>query len=175
MGMNKAEQDTLFEALFSAYRQPIYGYLYRLVGNLDPAEELLQDVFVNAYRTLPKLASDGNHKAWLYRIATNAARDYFRRQKLRRWLPLHDENETDHEQNAAEFVEQGEDINREMSLEVQEALLKLPMNYREPLLLYSVHEMSTAEIAKVLGIGNSAVKMRLVRARDLFKRAYDGA
>ena len=175
MGMNKAEQDTLFEALFNAYRQPIYSYLYRLVGNLDPAEELLQDVFVNAYRALLRLTSDANHKAWLYRIATNAARDYFRRQKLRHWLPLHDENETDNEVAASEFTEQGEDTNREMSLEVQEALLKLPMNYREPLLLHGVHEMATAEIAKILGIGNSAVKMRLVRARDLFRRAYDGA
>lgn len=172
--MNKAEQDTLFEALFSSYRQPIYRYLYRLVGNLDPAEELLQDVFVNAYRALPRLANDANHKAWLYRIATNAARDYFRRQKLRYWLPLHDENETDSEATAPEFIEPSEDTNREMSLEVQEALQKLPMNYREPLLLFSVQEMSTAEIAKVLGIGNSAVKMRLMRARDLFKRAFDG-
>ncbi|MHB1357420.1 MAG: RNA polymerase sigma factor [Anaerolineae bacterium] len=173
--MNKVEQDTLFESLFSSYRQPIYSYLYRLVGNLDPAEELLQDVFVNAYRALPRLADDANHKAWLYRIATNAARDFFRRQRLRRWLPLHDEEETDEKSNTAEYTEQGEDINREMSIEVQEALLKLPLTYREPLLLYSVHEMSTAEIARVLGIGNSAVKMRLMRAREQFKRVYDGA
>lgn len=172
--MNKAEQDTLFETLFSTFRQPIYSYLYRLVGNLDQAEELLQVVFVNAYRALTRLAGDANHKAWLYRIATNAARDYFRRQRFRKWLPLHDEDETDIESHA-DSVEQGADVDREMSIEVQEALLKLPLNYREPLLLYSVHEMTTAEIAKTLGIGNSAVKMRLMRARELFKQAYGGA
>jgi RNA polymerase sigma factor (sigma-70 family) len=172
--MNKGEQDTLFEALFSSYRQPIYSYLYRLTGNLEPSEELLQVVFVNAYKALPKLAKDANFRAWLYRIATNAARDYFRRQRFRKWLPLHDEDETDVESHA-EPAEQGEDVDREMSIEVQEALLKLPLNYREPLLLYSVHEMTTAEIAKTLGIGNSAVKMRLMRARELFRRAYDGA
>jgi RNA polymerase sigma factor (sigma-70 family) len=172
--MNKTDQDTLFESLFGSYRQPIYSYLYRLVGNLDPAEELLQQGFVNAYRALPRLATDANHKAWLYRIATNAARDYFRRQRLRRWLPFHDEDETDTD-SKSEAAEQGEDVDRELAIEVQEALLKLPLNYREPLLLYSVHEMTTAEIAKTLGIGNSAVKMRLMRARELFKRVYVGA
>jgi RNA polymerase sigma factor (sigma-70 family) len=173
--MNKAEQDTLFEKLFSMYRQPIFGYLYRLVGSLDPAEELLQDAFVNAYRALPRLAGNANHRAWLYKIATNSARDYFRRQKLRSWLPLRDDNDTDNESPASGYREQSEMPNGELGLEVQEALLKLPLPYREPLLLYSIHDLTTAEIAQTLGIGHSAVKMRLMRARELFKRAYGGA
>ncbi|MCE5258190.1 MAG: RNA polymerase sigma factor [Chloroflexi bacterium] len=174
--MNKEGQDALFAELFSSYRQPIYHYLYRLLGSFEAAEDILQDVFVRAYRALPGLAPDANHRAWLYRIATNAARDHFRRQKLRQWLPLRDEEDGAHEKMADEgYAGESAGPSLELSLDVQHALEKLPLHYRETLLLYSVQEMTTAEIAGVLGIGQSAVKMRLLRARELFRQVYDEA
>ena len=72
--MNATKQNSLFTELYNAYCQPLYGYLYRLVGDVAHAEELVQDVFVRAYRALPGVAAESNYRAWLYKIATNAAR-----------------------------------------------------------------------------------------------------
>jgi len=171
----KEAQDALFEKLFSEHRQPVYHYLYRLLGSFEAAEDVLQDVFVKAYSALPGLKDGSNYRAWLYRIATNAARDHFRRQKLRQWLPLRDE-----EDGAGEVADEGyagepNGAPTELSIDVQRALDRLPVKYREALLLYSVQELSTAEIATALGIGQSAVKMRLSRARELFRQVYDEA
>lgn len=171
--MSREEQDVLFEKLFSDYRQPLYHYFYRLLGSLEAAEDLLQDVFVKAYRALPGLAPDANQKAWLYRIATNTAHDYYRRQRLRRWVPLRDEEEGTSEMADEGYAGEMSSPSQELSIDVQHALGKLPLNYREALLLYGVQGLSTAEIAGVLGIGQSAVKMRLLRAREMFRQVYD--
>ena len=105
-----------------------------------------------------------NVRAWLYRIATNAARDQLRRRRLLSWLPLFDED-------PALLVESMEPAALETHA-VQQALLKLGPDLRVPLVLYSCQELSTQEIADVLNISRDAVKQRLVRARLRFKELY---
>jgi RNA polymerase sigma-70 factor (ECF subfamily) len=170
--MNKVEQDTLFRELFEAYRQPLFAYLYRLVGDLAQAEDLLQDVFLRAYQALPRLARDANRRAWLYRIATNAARDQFRRQKVRQWLPFLGSEDTDSSIPDESAALAQPDLPADEKLAVHQALQALDPTYRTPLILFSVEGLSTQEIAEVLGIGQSAVKMRLLRARAMFQSAY---
>ena len=173
--MNRAQQDTLFTELFSAHRQPIYGYLYRLVGDRAQAEELVQDVFLRAYRALPGLAEGSNHRAWLFKIATNAACDWFRRQSLRRWVPFLRSNDED-EPGAEEPGPNPEpSLPVEERMAVAEALGNLSLTYRVPLVLFAIEGLSTAEIAAILGISRSGVKMRLARARALFQSAYGAA
>jgi len=153
-----------FEALYAAYQQPILSYLYRLVGDAAQAEELCQEVYVRAYRARRSMDRVQNVRAWLYRIATNAARDQLRRRRLLSWLPLFDED-------PALLVESPEPAALETHA-VQQALLKLSPELRVPLVLYSCQELSTQEIAEVLGISRDAVKQRLVRARLRFKELY---
>lgn len=171
--MDPATQDALFIELYNEYRQPLYGYLHRLVGDEAHAEELVQDVFVRAYAALPGLGSAANHRAWLYRVATNAARDWYRRQRLRRWLSL-DQNEDDERGPGRSIADEQAGLQIEERLAVEEALKALPPMYRAPLLLYAVQGLATAEIADALGISRSAVKMRLSRARASFQRIYGG-
>jgi len=170
--MNKAEQDTLFRQLFEAYRQPLFAYLYRLVGDLAQAEDLIQDVFLRAYGALPRLAPEANRRAWLYRIATNAARDLFRRRKARQWLPFlgAEDAENGNPDESAALAQP--DLPADERWAVHEALQALDPAYRTPLILFSVEGLSTQEIAEILSIGQSAVKMRLFRARAMFQRAY---
>ncbi len=170
--MNKAEQDTLFRALFEAYRQPLFAYLYRLVGDPGSAEDVVQDVFLRAYQALPRLAPGANRRAWLYRIATNAARDLFRRRKVRQWLPFLGSDDTDSSIPDESAALAQPDLPADERLAVHEALQSLDATYRVPLILFSVEGLSTQEIAEVLGIGQSAVKMRLSRARTMFQSAY---
>jgi RNA polymerase sigma-70 factor, ECF subfamily len=159
--VSKAERDALFVDLYNEFHQPIFGYLFRLLRDRERAEDAVQEAFVKAYRALPRLDGDANYRAWLYRIATNTAYDRLRRQRLLSWLPLLDDGDDpalhyDHIDGC------------DTSIQVQEALNRLPVRYRAPLLLYGVYGLSTAEIARVLGITRSGVKMRLARARRMF-------
>jgi RNA polymerase sigma-70 factor (ECF subfamily) len=154
---------TRFEALFRDYQRPIINYLYRMVGDSGKAEELAQDVFVRAYSALPRLPLDANHRAWLYRIATNLAYDHLRRKRLVQWLPLLDRDQ--HESGSRES-EPGE------AQAVQDALGRLPNDHRAALILYSVQGYSTREIAEMLGTSEGAVKTRLSRARERFREMY---
>lgn len=174
--MNKIQQDALFGELFEAYRQPIFAYLVHMVGDLATSEELVQDVFLNAYRALPRLDATANRRAWVYKIATNAARDWFRRQRVRRWLPFASDSgeDAEHREDRDEVDEPAQEspLPTEDALAVADALGKLKPMYREPLILFAVQGLSTEEIGAILGLSRSGVKMRLARARALFARAY---
>jgi RNA polymerase sigma factor (sigma-70 family) len=160
------QADARFERLFLAYQQPILNYLYRLVGDLPKAEDLAQETFVKAYRALTRLPSEANERAWLYRIATNCARDWHRRCRLIRWLPLLDSDVDCRRRDMARDVIESE--------AVRDALARLPASYREPLILYSMQGFSTTEIGHILGLTQGAVKVRLHRAREMFREYYTG-
>src|SRR3970040_1469398 len=78
----------LYERLFADFQTPILNYLYRLLGDPALAEDLTQETFTRAWKARSQLPSLDNPRAWLYRIATNAARDHLRRARLITWLPL---------------------------------------------------------------------------------------
>jgi RNA polymerase sigma-70 factor (ECF subfamily) len=159
------EDHAYFKVLYVTYQQPILSYLYRLMGDAACAEELCQEVFARAYKARRSMENVQNVRAWLYRIATNAARDQIRRRRLLTWLPLFDEDPT-------LLVDSPEASALEMHA-VEQALLKLDPDLRVPLVLYTCQELSTQEIADVLGISRDAVKQRLVRARLRFRELYE--
>lgn len=164
--------DARFEAMFRELRQPILNYLYRLLDDSAQAEEVSQDAFLKAYRALPDLPLSANSRAWMYRIATNCAYDLLRRRKRFAWLPLWHRSHAD---QAAEPELVGPDplAPAEQRLDIQHALNRLPADLRVPLLLYSHQGLTTAEIAEIMHISRSAVKMRLQRARALFAEHYE--
>jgi RNA polymerase sigma-70 factor (ECF subfamily) len=165
--LSDAELARLFERLYVEYQSPIRNYLYRLVGDPATAEDLAQEAFTRAWRARAQLSVVDNHRAWLYRVATNAARDHLRRRRLLAWLPLTDETAA-HPSLAVAGHE-------EASLEgerMRQALLKLTPEYRIPLVLYTCQECSVAEVAEALGLTPAAVKQRLVRARQRLREVY---
>jgi RNA polymerase sigma-70 factor (ECF subfamily) len=160
-----ADQQALLERLFTEHHGSILTYLYRMVGDGEQAEELAQDVFVRAFRALPRMPVDANYKAWLYRIATNAAYDVLRRRRLIQWFAL---RETDADDDAG----RGPDRLAEEQA-VQRALMQVPEAYRSALVLFSVQGDSVREIAEALGLSEGAVKTRLSRAREMFRKVYE--
>lgn len=189
-----------FEALFQRFQTPIINFVFRLVGNREQAYDLSQDVFVKAYKALAggtKIHS-GALSAWLYRIAANTATDALRRKRLIAWLPLSLFNEdrgvgagvgtlsgepgggiSEEGLSSAATLYDGGSYNggrfeqrvadREI---VDNVLSKLPVKYATCLLLYEHEGFSCNEIADVLKISPSAVKMRLMRARERFIALY---
>lgn len=160
-----AVQDARFEQLFGEYNSDILSYLCRLVGDERQAEDLAQDVFVKAYRALARLPQEANARAWLYRIATNTALDYIRRRRLITWLPLFDRDH--HLAVCLSYAESSLE-----GVAVRQALAHLPPRYRVPLVLYACQALTTQEIADILQISRGAVKTRLYRAREKFRRLY---
>ena len=160
-----ADREAGFEQLFQDHYKSIYVYLCRLVGDHKQAEDLTQDTFIKAYRALERLPAEANVRAWLYRIATNTGLDCLRRRRLISWLPLF-ERDT-HPATQVSFAETTLE-----SVAVQQALEQLPARYRVPLVLYACQSLSTQEIADILQCSRGAVKTRLFRARERFRRLY---
>ena len=75
-----------FEALLRQYERPLYGFIYRLMGNnADDAADLLQETFIKVYRALPRIPPEVNFPAWLYRVARNCCLDEMRRRRRAHW------------------------------------------------------------------------------------------
>jgi RNA polymerase sigma-70 factor (ECF subfamily) len=166
VGRARAGDPVAFERLFERYHAPILNYLHRMVGDRPLAEDLTQDTFVKAYRSLPNTRPDLAFNAWLYRIATNTAISHLRRKKIVRWVPF----------LAGQDHSSGESIERSVGRkhDVDQALDQLPQHYAAILLLRHYQGLSLAETAQALEITENAAKLRLFRARKAFAAAYGG-
>jgi RNA polymerase sigma-70 factor (ECF subfamily) len=152
-----------FEEIMRRYETRILRYLSGAAGNAEVAEELCQETFLAAYKALPRTTPDLRLSSWLHTIALNRARSYHRRRRLKTFVPLLD----DHVSPAADL--QQSVVARDSVLRV---LSHLPKGYREPLLLQLGSGLSCKEISEVLGCTEGAVKVRLMRAREAFRREY---
>jgi RNA polymerase sigma-70 factor (ECF subfamily) len=191
-----------FEEIFTRFQTPLTNFIYRLVGNREQAYDLAQDVFVKAYRALASgtTIQAAALSSWLYRIASNTATDALRRRRLISWLPLSLFNEdrgvgagmpgadstTPLQQPSladevlpggtgafANSYDGGRFEQQVADREIVDRVLKrLPDKYRTCLLLYEHEGFSCAEIAEFLSVSPSAVKMRLMRARERFIALY---
>ena len=155
-----------FRAIFEEYHLRICRYLCSLVNDLDLAEDLAQQTFVNAYQALARSAPPGNLSAWLYAIATNTALSALRRRKVIEWLPF-----WGHAGAAKAPARDQETLLGQREL-VCQALGKLPKRDVACLLLRFEQGLSYAEIAEILGTSITAAKMRLSRARAAFREIY---
>ncbi len=164
----QAGSEEAFAALFSYYSSGISGYLAGLVRSPEDRDELAQETFVRAWKKLPRLRDVSRFKPWLYRIATNLAYDYRRRQKSKRrfqWLPLEDCDTLDSPGSLEERV-----IEEEL---VRQALKEVPLKYRTCLLLQIEGKLTNREIAEVVGIHENSVGTYISNARQCLLQAYN--
>ena len=164
-----------FEELVKRYEGKIYGHSLRLLGNKEDAEDVLQDTFLNAFRALGNFRGDSTFSTWIYRIATNNA--FMRLRKT-----AHGERELDDElpppesmkkQALASHILDPKDalLEKEIVVELNKVVERLPEKYRSIFLLRDVEEFSTEKTSEILGISEAAVKSRLHRARLFLREA----
>jgi len=153
-----------FAGLVQQFQSAIVSYLFRLTGDMELARDLAQDTFIQAYKGLSATICTISFRAWLYRIATNNALQYFRRQAKLAFVPLDDSRPPAVDPDAA--CEDNE------AAAVNEALLKMPERLRVCLVLHFVDGFKHREIAKMLGISEDAVRMRVARGGAEFRRIY---
>lgn len=155
-----------FSRLYKRYQALLYSLCYRLLGTDDDAQDAVQAAFVRAFRGLSGYRRDSSLKTWLYRIAVNEAISTLRK---RRKAPaeLTDRSHAMRLPDASQAVEE--------RLAVNAVLQKMTPDHRIILALRFWEELSYEEIAVVMGLSLSAVKMRIQRARREFQKRYEGA
>jgi RNA polymerase sigma-70 factor (ECF subfamily) len=165
--MRSGSPDAFTEVILE-YQTAIIRYLYRFTGDYELAQDLAQDTFVQAYKSILKTDSELQLKAWLYKIATNNALQHARRKKILFFIPF-SSNKVDKTAVANYQADQtGE------KLMIRQALGKVPPEQRNCLVLHYVEGFKYKEIAGILGISEEAVRKRTARGKEEFRKQYAG-
>lgn len=165
------DEDMLFDEMMTTYGQGVLQLTYSYVKNNAIAEDLTQEIFIKCYKNLHTFAHQSNLKTWLWRIAINHCKDYLRSWHHRKIL-LTFEKEVE-PVSAYDHVEQTV-IQTEEDTELIEAILQLPIKYREPLYLHYFEDMSMKEIELLTGVKQNTIKTRLRRAKSILKESLEG-
>lgn len=152
------------EELYTTYSIPLHRYLRRFSENHEQAEDLMQEVFCRAWKAWPHLQTVQQVRGWLYRIATNVAYDHLRRQRLMSWCSY---DVLVEERLFTDDLASEEDMEERICTVIllSSALGQLPPNYRQALLLDAQSLYSREEIANIIGVAPSGMKMYISRAR----------
>lgn len=155
-----------FTTLFERYNAGICTYLTRMVGNNEDGRELAQETFLKAWRGLPGLREASQFKPWLYRIATNLAYDYGRRQQKIRMLPW-----VNAKTSMLDSITDPEELIT-VREQTYQALAQVQPKFRTCMLLYHVAGFSQREISGLLGINEKSVSTYISYGRQQFRKAY---
>ena len=165
------KDDRPFQELFRRYQSVVWRVCYSYMRNRQDAEDLTQDVFFKVYRSLNQFEGRSSFKTWLYRVAINTCQNEIRR-RGRRPQEAETEMETIAEiMPSGQSVEKAYQANHKQQLLAQ-ALANLAFDASEILYLKDMEERPYNEIADMLGIGVSAAKMRVQRARLALQAQY---
>jgi RNA polymerase sigma factor (sigma-70 family) len=178
----QAQQGDLdaFNRLVLAYQDMIFRLAYRMLGEVEPAEDAAQETFISAFRNLSGYRG-GSFKAWLLRIATNACYDELRRRKRRPTVPLEPVDEDDQEiESPGWLADPGEApeetaARRELIQAIQDCLNQLPVDFRAVVALIDIEGLDYSEAAQAIHKPVGTVKSRLARARLRLRGCLQGA
>jgi len=162
-----------FKKLYQRHQQKVRSTLYQLCGS-DGLDDLVQDVFLRAWKGLPKFRQSSQFATWLYRIAFNVASD--RRKALAKMRSRHVSVEDEQLANFADEAitregEQPTGLNQMHYQDLmQRGLAKLSEDHRAGLVLHDLEELPQKDIAEILSIPVGTVKSRLFHARSAIKK-----
>ncbi|MDO4974555.1 MAG: sigma-70 family RNA polymerase sigma factor [Eubacteriales bacterium] len=165
----QAGETEAFEGLVRAHEKTVYNLALRMTGDAQDAEDMAQEAFLKAYRSLGDFRGESKFSVWLYRIVSNVCLDHLRRQSRRPSVSLTAEDEEGEEQ---QWDVPDERLSPERLLEqkltreaVQKGLRELPEEQRQILLLREIKGLSYEEIGEILSLEPGTVKSRIFRAR----------
>jgi RNA polymerase sigma-70 factor (ECF subfamily) len=148
--------------------------ILRLVRGMVPehdADDVAQDAFLKAFRKLPDFDERSRFSTWLYRIASNAALDWRKRERYRRHAGLPETPEGEEAVPDAAPGPRATAQRRELAAAIDAAVERLPDHYHQIVVLREVEGLSYEEIAETLQISKGTVESRLFRARERLREA----
>jgi RNA polymerase sigma-70 factor (ECF subfamily) len=155
-----------FEDLIAAMERPLLYYATSLTGNSDSGLDVLQEVWIKAFRGIGKLKDPGALRSWLYSVTHGIAVDRIRRNASRERaeaVEFEDFQEADEPSFAAEDA-----------AAIHQALSEIGISHREVLVLHFLEDLSIAEIAKVVGCSEGTVKSRMHYAKRAMREILSG-
>ncbi|MGA4508211.1 RNA polymerase sigma factor SigE [Propionibacteriaceae bacterium G1746] len=163
------EQDWVaptWEELVRDHSDMVYRVALRLTGNAHDAEDLTQEVFIRAFKSIHKF-EPGTLNGWLHRITTNLFLDSTRRQKKIRFSPMAEAQErvASSDRGPADAM-----LDTSLDHDVARALADLPPDHRVAVVLCDIEGLSYEEIAQILDIKVAAVRSRIHRGRQGLRR-----
>lgn len=152
-----------YEAMVRAYSGELFRFAWWLCRDRSVAEDLVQEAFVRAWKSWEQLRDEKAAKPWLFTIVRNEHARLYGRKRF------------DIEERELDELPAGDGWGSLGEYEMRQALGKLPVSYREPLVLQVLHGYSGKEIGEMLGINEAAVMTRLTRARQALRRLMEPA
>lgn len=158
--MCKRGESSAYTGLYNLYAKEVYNTVYRLVNHTAEAEDILQETFVSAFQSIQRFEHTGGFRAWIKRIAINKSISALRKRKVRLVeldmgrVSLPEEEPVDEKA----FVFKLEEVKR--------AIDALPEGYRTIFQLYALENIPQAEIAQMLGLANTTVRVQYHRAKQ---------
>ena len=163
-----------FEELLKRYSEKVHNLAMRITRNEEDAEEVLQDVFVTVHNKIDKFEGKSAFSSWLYRVTANTAFMKLRKRRQTPSVSLEDFGTTIKESWVSKRSEDCDvdyiSSRHEMRKALEEAIEKLPEEYRAIFLLRDVDGLSSQEVGEILDISVPAVKSRLHRSRVMLRK-----
>lgn len=164
-----------FDFFVRKYERRLFCIIYNMTSNKEDAADLLQEVFIKAFRSMESFKGDSRFYTWLYRIAVNTTITFLKKARRHSKLSLEDVNTNE---ALASFLmsfsddEKGDraTLLKELQEKLNEALQKLSLNHRTVVILFEIEGMSHAEIAHALKCSEGTVRSRLHYAKEQLKQ-----
>jgi len=171
---SKAGDIDSFEQLIAAHQKKAFNIAYRILGNLEDANDVTQEALIKAYRGIRNFNGKSSFSTWLYTIVNNACIDFIRKNRKTNVTYLDREYETEegsyklqvygNEETPEELFEK-----KEVQKLVHEAINKLSYEHRRIIVLRDIEQFSYQEISQILNCSEGTVKSRINRARSNLK------
>jgi RNA polymerase sigma-70 factor (ECF subfamily) len=170
----KRGSQSSFEELINRYAGKAFSLALRLTRSQEDAEEVLQDVFVTVARKIRDFEGKSTFSSWLYRVTVNAALMKLRKRKQDRSVLIEDVQPQVQEaiiMKSVERVSTEQEVARtEVAHALEEAIQRLPDEYRPVFVMRDVDGLTSGEVSRILNITIPAVKSRLHRSRMMLRR-----
>jgi RNA polymerase sigma-70 factor (ECF subfamily) len=163
-----------FSQLIDKYKSMVYNLAYRMCGNYHDSEDITQEAFVKTYQSLSHYNSAFRFSTWLYQITLNIIKDRLKKRNLE---SISLDRILVNGRTTQDGLISGQEGNPENCLDNQyrkeklmQAIISLPVQYREIIVLRHLQDLSYRELASILKISLDTVKVRLYRAREQLKK-----
>ena len=151
-----------FQILVKRHKEKVRNIIYITMNNSALVDDIAQDVFITVYRNLKHFRFESQFTTWLYRITVNRCKDYLRKMNVRKiFFPIEEGSELSEYPTPVE--------NNDISRIVMDAISKLPVKLRMPLILKDIEGFSYQEISESLNCEMGTVKSRIFRGREKLK------
>ena len=154
----------LYEILMRKYNLRMFRISMSIVNDDMEAEDIMQTTYLNAYLQLSKFKNRSTFGTWLTRILINESLLHKKKTLRRQEVLAGVEEENDHRENPLKNL-----MNKELKIILEKAVSELPEKYRLVFVMREIQEMSTSETMEVLNLGESNIKIRLSRAKEMLR------